>query len=180
MDETINVLQRHINNEFAKIDAGTITTLSAQTMSLIDKLVCLTSLKNGVCPSASDTQNTAASPSLAHTFVEALSSKPKRVVITSQDVEQVPRLTGAADVDVISCLSQYCLVCSFRVKANTPASLSDVELIKLSDQVAFEYLSLICDGPVLQLYQHIMDGSINWHVPQMSTGVTDAPGFGPS
>ena len=50
MDETINVLQRHINNEFAKIDAGTITTLSAKTVSLIDKLVSLTSFKNGVRP----------------------------------------------------------------------------------------------------------------------------------
>ena len=50
MDEAINVLQRHINNEFAKIDAGTITTLSAKTVSLIDKLVSLTSFKNGVRP----------------------------------------------------------------------------------------------------------------------------------
>ena len=68
----------------------------------------------------------------------------------------------------------------FRVKANSSAGLSDDDPVKLSDQVAFEHLSLICDGPVLQLYQHIMDGSINWHVPQMSTEVNDAPGSHPA
>ena len=58
--------------------------------------------------------------------------------------------------------------------------LFDAELVKLSDEVAFEHLSLICDGPVLQLYKHTMDGSINWHVPQMSTEITDAPGSHPA
>ena len=54
MDTTINVLQKHINNEFVKIDAGINSTLSGQTMALTDKLVTLTSFRKGVCPSASD------------------------------------------------------------------------------------------------------------------------------
>ena len=92
----------------------------------------------------------------------------------------MPRLTGAADVDVISCLSQYRLVCSFRLKAGVSSSLSDAELVKLTDEVAFEHLSLICDGPVLLLYQHIMDGSIKWNAPLVSTEVTGAPGSYPA
>ena len=54
--------------------------------------------------------------------------------------------------------------------------MSDAELVELSDEVAFENISLICDGPVLTLYQHIMDGSLNWHNPAVSTEITDAPG----
>ena len=64
LDTTIHFPQQHINSEFSKLDAGTINTLSEQTMSLLDKLVSLTSSKNGVCPSASDSQSAAASPSL--------------------------------------------------------------------------------------------------------------------
>ena len=75
LDTTINFPQQHINSE--KLDAGTINTLSEQTMSLLDKLVSLTSSKNGMCPPASDSQSAAASPSFAHTFAEVLSSKPK-------------------------------------------------------------------------------------------------------
>ena len=92
----------------------------------------------------------------------------------------MPRLTGAADVDVISCLSQYRLVCSIRVKAGVSSSLSDAELVKLTDEVAFEHLSLICDGHVLLFYQHIMDGSIKWNAPLVSTEVTEAPGSYPA
>ena len=54
MDATINVLQKNINNEFAKIDVEIISTLPGQTMALIDELVSLTSLYNGAPPSASD------------------------------------------------------------------------------------------------------------------------------
>ena len=70
LDTTINFLQQHINSEFSKLDAGTINTLSEQTMSLLYKLLSLTSSKNAMCPPASDSQSAAASPSFVHTFAE--------------------------------------------------------------------------------------------------------------
>ena len=66
------------------------------------------------------------------------------------------------------------------MKAGAPTNLSDVQLVTLTDEVAFEHLSLICDGPVLLLYQHIMEGRIQRNAPQVSTDVTDAPGTHPA
>lgn len=172
LDSTVDILQRIVNKEIAKLDAGEISELSAQTMELMDRLVSLQS------PAAALQQDSV--PSLARSFAEVLSSKPKRVVLTSQDVKQVPRLTGSADVDVISCLQQYRLVCSFRVKANAASSVTDAELVKLSDEVAFEHVSLICDGMVLTLYQHVMEGRINWTQPSVDVETTDAPGSHPA
>ena len=92
----------------------------------------------------------------------------------------MPRRNGSADIDVISGLQQYRLVCSFRVKVTVSSGTSESELVKLSDQAAFEHLSLICDGPVLTLYQHIMDGSHDWNTPIVPTEATDAPGSHPA
>ena len=82
IDSTINVLQPHIDREFAKIDVGTATP-TPQTLDLIEKLASLSSANNAVCPPASASQSVAAGSSLVQTFAEALSSRPKRVVITS-------------------------------------------------------------------------------------------------
>ena len=172
LDSTVDILQRIVNKEIAKLDAGEISELSGQTMELMDRLVSKQS------PAAVSQQDSV--PSLARSFAEVLSSKTKRVVLTSQDVKQVPRLTGSADVDVISCLQQYRLVCSFRVKASAASSVTDAELVKLSDEVAFEHVSLICDGMVLTLYQHVMEGRINWTQPSVDVETTDAPGSHPA
>lgn len=148
----------------------------------MDKLVSLNSSKHGASSSPPATvQLEPTVPSLAQTFAQVLSTKSsKRVVMTSQDVKQLPRLNGSADIDVISCLQQYRLVCSFRVKVTVSSGTSESELVKLSDQAAFEHLSLICDGPVLTLYQHIMDGSHDWNTLIVSTEATDAPGSHPA
>ena len=177
IDSTVNLLQSIVNKDIAKLDSGEIAELSPQTMELMSRLVSLASSESkSSSPAASVQQQETSVPSLAQKFAEVLSPKSKRVVITSHDVKQVPHHTGSADVDIISVIQQYRLVCSFRVKAGISTGVSDAELVKLSDDVAFEHISLICDGPVLTLYQHTMDGSLNWHNAAVSTEVTDAPG----
>ncbi len=179
LDSTVQLLQSIVNKEIAKLDRGEIDELSPQTMDLMDRLVSVSSQSDSSVAPAAVQQNDPV-PSLAKSFAEALSSKPKRVVLSSQDVKQVPRLTGSADTDVISCLQQFRLVCSFRVKAVAPAGMSEAELITAADEVAFEHVSLICDGLVLTLYQHIMEGRINWHQPSVDRDQSDSPGARPA
>ena len=83
-------------------------------------------------------------------------SAPKAVTFTPNDVRSLPRLTGSADVDVAEVLSRFRLVVGFRAKA---VALHDE---KLTDNLAFEHLPLICDGPCLTLYQQFMSGRIDW------------------
>eukprot|EP00903_Cladosiphon_okamuranus_P021645 g19899.t1 len=169
LDPTIQKMQKVVNCWLDKLFAGTIDTLPPHVDRLIDRLVSLR--KTDSSPSSS-----------ALSFLsEVLSSskKPARVSISAADVKQLPRLTGAADVDVLSVLSQFTLVCSFRVKAAVPTSTPAAELESLSDQAAFERVSLICDGPILQLYQQIIEGSINWHAPQLSPTMSASPSASP-
>ena len=169
LDTTIERMQRIVNREMDRLFAGEIDTLDPQTERLVDRLVSLES-RRSTTPSASS--------GALSVISEALSSskKPARLSISAADVKQLPRLTGAADVDVLSVLSQFRLVCSFRVKASVPVSTPLEELESLSDRAAFEHVSLICDGPILQLYQQIIEGSINWHAPQLSPSMSDSPG----
>ena len=83
-------------------------------------------------------------------------SAPKAVTFTPNDVRSLPRLTGSADVDVAEVLSQFRLVACFRAKAVAPHDE------KFADNLVFEHLSLICDGPCLTLYQQLMSGTIDW------------------
>lgn len=115
-------------------------------------------------------------PELTQSLTAALSHKKKRVVLTSQDVKQLPRLTGAADIDVNSCLSQFRLIAGFKARGDLPSNASAEELESVGDSVAFEYMPLICNGPILLLYQHIMSGSINWRAPVVSTESSDEAG----
>ena len=111
-------------------------------MELMSRLVSFASFESkSSYPAAAVQQQETSVPSLAQTSAEVLSPKSKRVVITSQDVKQVLRLTGSVDVDAISVVQQYRLVCSFRVKAGKSTGVSDAELVKLSDEVAFEHIS---------------------------------------
>ena len=107
-------------------------------MELMSRLVSLASSQStSSSPTASVQQQETSVPSLAQAFAQVSSPKSKCAVITPQDVKEVPRLTGSAEVDVISVIQQYRLVRSFRVKAGISTGVSDVELVKLSDEVAF-------------------------------------------
>ena len=107
-----------MNKDIAKLDSGEIAKLSPQTMELMSRLVSFDgSESKSSSPADSVQQQETSVSSLAPAFAEVLSPKSDRVVITSQDVNQVSRLTGSADVDVISDRQQYRPVCSFRVKA---------------------------------------------------------------
>ena len=63
--------------------------------------------------------------------------------LTAGDVRRPPCLDGSPDVDVAAVLSQYRLVADLRVKAVRP---NDEEY---ANSLAFEYLSLVCDGSAL-------------------------------
>ena len=168
LDTTIQNLELIIQRETTRLLNGDISELSPVTMQLFDRLV---SLKQSVSSSQSS------APSMA-SLAEVLSHRaPRRVSITAADVKQLPRLNGSTDVDVISALSQFRVVCSFRVKAAAPTTTTAAEIERMSDQAAFEHVSLICDGPILQLYQQISDGCIDWQNPnQLSFVTTTVPG----
>ena len=101
-------------------------------------------------------------------------SAPKAITFTPNDVRSLPRLTGSADVDVAEVLSQFRLVVGFRAKAVAPQDE------KFADNLAFEHLSLICDGPCLTLYQQLMSGRIDWSVNVINAeNINNAGSFAP-
>eukprot|EP00904_Undaria_pinnatifida_P003047 jgi/Undpi1/12743/HiC_scaffold_6.g02411.m1 len=103
IDSTVNILQSIVNKDIAKLDSGEIAELSPQTMELMSRLVSLASSQStSSSPTASVQQQETSAPSLAQAFAQVSSPKSKCAVITPQDVKEVPRLTGSAEVDVIS------------------------------------------------------------------------------
>lgn len=148
----------------------------------MDRLVSLQSLagkQNVASPDVSVTRIVQPSsvPSvndLTKSFAAALTTQNrKHVVLSNADVKQLPRLNGSADVDVNSVLTQFRLIAHFKVKSAYTSSTGVTELERLADNVAFESCSLICDGPILVLYQHLMSGRIDWKAPVVSTEVSD-------
>ena len=101
-------------------------------------------------------------------------SAPKAVTFTPNDVHSLPRLTGSDDVDVAEVLSQLRLVVGFRAKALAPNDE------KNADNLVFEHLSLICDGPCLTLYQQVMSGRIDWSANVINAeNINNAGSFAP-
>ena len=101
-------------------------------------------------------------------------SAPKAITFTPNDVRSLQRLTGRADVDVAEVLSQFRLVVGFRVKA---VAAHDE---KFADNLAFEHLSLICDGPCLTLYQTLMSVKIDWCANVVNArNMSDSGSFAP-
>ena len=159
INSTVNLLQSIVNKDIVKLNSGEIAELSPQTMELMSRLVRLASSESKFSSRpASVKQQETSVRSLGQIFAHVLSPKSKRVVITRRQAGSASY--RSADVDAISVIQQDRLVCSFRVKAGISTGVSDAELVKLSDEFAFENISVICDGPVLTFYQHIMDGSL--------------------
>ena len=101
-------------------------------------------------------------------------SAPKAVTFTPNDVRSLPRLIGSTDVDVAEVYSQFRLVVGFRAKAIAPHDE------KFADNLAFEHLSLICDGPFLTLYQQVMSGRIDWSANVINAeNINNAGSFAP-
>ena len=57
-----------------------------------------------------------------------------------------------------------------------PCDTSAEQLEKHGDNVAFEFCSLIMDGPCLVLYQQHMSGRIDWQAPVVSTEASNEAG----
>ena len=137
------------------MERGEIEELSEQHNSMLQQLPILnvSSCSAPTTLSESDPSNfVPVQPTPAYAGVL---SAPKAVTFTPNDVRRFPRSTGSTDVDVAEVLSQTRLV-GFRGKAVAPHDE------KFADNLAFEHLSLICDGPCLRLYQQLTSGRIDW------------------
>ena len=151
-------LARIVHRELEKMERGEIEVLSEQHNSMIQQLASLsvsTSPVASVTLSEPNNSNPVPPVQSAPTYAAVLSAR-KAVTFTPNDVRSLPRLNGSADVDVAEVLSQFRLVVGFRAKSVAPDD------DKFADNLAFEHLSLICDGPCLTLYQQLMSGRIDW------------------
>ena len=181
---TTNRIETVVNLELDKLAASMIEELAPQTMILMGRLVSLSAClarQNSVSHGSVSVASNDASPSpapiptvpeLTWSFTAALSHQ-KHVTITPTDLKHVPHLNGEPDVDINSCLIQYHLVAGFKVKAAMPC---DTSAEKHGDNIAFEFCSLIMDGPCLVLYQQHMSGRIDWQAPVVSTEASNEAG----
>ena len=108
------------------------------------------------------------------TFADVVAAQ-KTVTLGQSDVKRVPRLKsspeiGDSDIDVQAILNAYHTVARFKAFSVRPG---DEEY---ADQVAFEFLSLICDGHAATMLQQLMSGCINWQADAISTETTDSAG----
>jgi len=162
-----------VDRELEKMERGEIDQLSAQHNEMLHQLASL-SVSNTASASLSESERS--NPVLSQpvpTYAGVLSA-PKAVTFTPSDVRSLPRLTGSADVDVAEVLSQFRLVVGFRAKAVAPQDE------KIADNLAFEHLSLICDGPCLTLYQQLMSGRIDWSANVVNAeNINNAGSFAP-
>ena len=155
------------------MERGEIDELSSQHNDTLHQLASLSvSSSASFSLSGSERSNPVLSQPVP-TYAGVLSA-PKAVTFTPSDVCSLPRLTGSADVDVAGVLSQFRLVVGFRAKANAPQDE------KFADNLAFEHLSLVCDGPCLTLYQQLLSGRIDWSANVVNGGnVNNAGSFAP-
>ena len=138
-------LGRIINQQLEHMEKGEISQLSDQHNTMLQQLASLS--VSGSSPAALSESDPSNPPPVqpVSTYAGVLSA-PKAVYFTPNDVRSRLRLTGSADVDVAEVLSQFRLVVGFRAKAVAPHDE------KFADNLAFEHLLLICDGPCLTLY----------------------------
>lgn len=120
--------------------SGKTPQISAQAELLMDRLVSATSSVSGF---SSVNPTSRVSPRANPLSLAQVPATPKTAVLTASDVRRLPRLDGSPAVDVAAVLAQYRLVAGFKSKYMRP----DDE--KYGDILALEFLSLICDDPVL-------------------------------
>ena len=83
-------------------------------------------------------------------------SAPKTGTFTPKYIRSLPRLTGSVNINVAEVSYQLRLVAGFRAKAVAPHDDT------FAENLAFEDLSFIFDGPCLTLYQQLASGRIDW------------------
>ena len=115
-------------------------------VNMLHQLASLSISRSSASVSESKSSNPAPTVQPAMSYARVLSA-PKAVSFTPNDIRSLPRLTGSVDVDVAEVLSQFRLIVGFRAEAVAP---HDDFFAK---NLAFERLSLVCDGPCLT-YQH--------------------------
>ena len=137
-----------VNHELERIDNGEIEGLSEQQMGILPQLASV-SVASGSAVSLSECNNstTAVQSDPIQSVFKYLGvlSAQQTIMLTPNDVRSLPRLNGSADVDVAEVLSHLRLVVGFQTKYVAPDD------DKFADNLAFEYLSLICHGPCLTL-----------------------------
>ena len=138
------------------LPSGKISQLSAQTELLMERLV---SMSGSVSSASSVSQVTGPSLPVTPLSFTQVAATSKPTALPSSDIRRLPRLDGSPDFDVAAVLSQYRLVAGFKAKTVRP------NYQEYADPLAFEYLWLICDGPVLTQYQQLSAGIIDWRVP---------------
>ena len=134
--------------------------LSKQTELLIERLV---SMSGPTSSTSSVNQASVLSSSVPPLSFAQVAATPKTTTLTASDVRRLPRLDGSPDADVPAVLSQYRLAAGFKAKGVRPDD------VPYADCLAFEHLSLICDGPVLALYQQLSSGAIDWRTAGASS-----------
>ena len=172
IDSIRDRLARIVHRELEKMERGEIEVLSEQHNSMLQQLASLSVSSSPAAPvtlSESYHSNSVTPVQTASTYAAVLSA-PKAVTFTPNDVRSLPRLNGSADVDVAEVLSQFRLVVGFRAKSVAPND------DKFADNLAFEHLSLICDGPCLTLYQQLMSGRIDWSANVVNAENVNNPG----
>ena len=137
------------------MERGEIDELSDQHNGMLHQLASLT-VSSSASISLSESDRSYPVPTQPVPTYAGVLSAPKADTFTPNEVSSLPRLTGSADVDVAEVLSQFRLVVGFRAKVVAPRDE------KFADNLAFEHLSLIYDGPCFTLYQQRMSGRIDW------------------
>ena len=163
-------MTRIVDHQLQRMEDGEIDQLSDQHNNMLQQLASLNFGSSGVPVNLSGDNSSTSVP--GPTYAGVLSA-PKTVTVTPNDVRSLPRMTGDVDVDVAEVITQFRLVVGFRAKSVAP---NDEQF---ADNLAFEHLCLICDGPCLTLYQQLMSGRIDWSANVVNAENVNNPGSFP-
>ena len=83
--------------------------------------------------------------------------------ISAADLRGCPRLTGAADQNVVEILDQYRLIVGLKAQSVRPSDEN------FADQIALQHIMLIAEGACITLLQQIIRGMIDVSAPSMSS-----------
>ena len=83
--------------------------------------------------------------------------------ISAADSLGCPRLTGAADQNVVEILDQYRIIVGLKAQSVRPSDEN------FADQIALQHIVLVAEGTCVTLLQQLMRGMIDVSAPSMSS-----------
>ena len=149
------------------MERGEIDELSDEHNDMLHQLASLT-ISSSASVNLSESNRSNHVPTQPVPTYAGVPSAPKVVTFAPNDVRSLPRLTGSADVDVAEVFVSVSPCC------RSPRGSPNDE--KFAHNLAFEHLSLICDGPCLTLYQQLMSGMIDWRANIVNAEHINNPG----